>query len=186
MFSPQWNKQLGPGPTLVFIRMQSFYNTFTVLAALISGLAVGALTFDEFHPTTSGLVRASEGFLCSAAITAVISAVVATELMFQYEGVHKVTRKDLVIAWTPLAFLDISIVEFLIGIACWYSSKNNQWRGDLMATHLAILLGSCVGLTIYLTYKWPTVSRQAQPKKSDDRSGMPGIIQDSTNTGSSD
>jgi hypothetical protein len=94
--------------------MQRFYKTFVVLAALISGLAVGALTFNEFHDTGSGLIRASEGFLCSSAITAVVAAVVATMLLFQFEGLESVTRKT-----SPL-----------LGVHCFFSTfrlLNSLW-----------------------------------------------------------
>jgi hypothetical protein len=89
MRSLRWGKQLDIRAFLVFQRIQRFYSTFVVLAALISGLAVAALTFSEFHPTSSELIKTSEGFLCSSAITAVISAVVATMLLFQFEGLEK-------------------------------------------------------------------------------------------------
>lgn len=164
-----WDKELGHAAILSFQRMQHFYKTFVVLAALISGLAVGALTFDEFHPTGSGLARVAEGFLCSAAVTAVISAVVATMLLFQFEGIRRITRRDFVIAWSPLTLLDISIVEFLIGMVCWYSSKNIRWRSAVMATQLAVLLGSCVVLSGWMMWKWqsagePHESSRSEPK----------------------
>jgi hypothetical protein len=152
MPSFRWNKELDRRAVLVFQRIQRFYKTFVVLAALISGLAVAALTFNEFHPTNSGLIRVSEGFLCSSSITAVVSAVAATMLLFQFEGVEKITRLDLAIAWSPLVLLDCSIVEFLVGMVCWYSSKNLQWRSALMGTQLAALMGICTGLSLWMLW----------------------------------
>jgi hypothetical protein len=84
---------------------------FMVLVALISGLTVAALTFSEFHPTSSGLIQASEGFLFSSAITAVIAAVVATMLLFQSEGLEKPTRRDLAVAWASYAAMNDSIAS---------------------------------------------------------------------------
>lgn len=169
MISPQWDNELGSGGILVFWMMHRFYKTIVVLAALISGLAVGALQFDEFHQTSSGLIRVSEGFLCSAAVTAVISAVVATMLLFQFEGIQKITRKDFAIAWLPLTLLDISIVEFLLGMVCWYSSKNVQWRGAVMATQLAALLTSCVALSTWMLWNWQTRAKPEPSTKKEDR-----------------
>lgn len=88
-FGPEWNKPLGPRATLIFQRVLRFFKTFIILAAVISGLAVAALTFNEFHLADSGLIRAAEGFLCSSAITAVVSAVMAMMLLFQFEGSEK-------------------------------------------------------------------------------------------------
>jgi hypothetical protein len=117
MPSFRWNKELDRRAVLISRRIHRFYKTFVVLAALISGLAVAALTFNEFHPTNSGLIRVSEGFLCSASITAVVLAVATTMLLFQFEGVGKITRLDLAIAWSPLVLLDCSIVELFVGVA---------------------------------------------------------------------
>lgn len=150
MFSPRWNKVLDSRAILVFQRIHKFYKTFVVLAALISGLAVAALTFNEFHPTNSDLIYASEGFLCSSAITAVVSAVVATMLLFQFESKGTIRRKHLAIAWCPLIILDFSIIEFLVGMVCWYSSKNLEWRGALMATQLAGLMSICIALSLWM------------------------------------
>jgi hypothetical protein len=118
---------------------------FMVLVALISGLTVAALTFSEFHPTSSGLIQASEGFLFSSAITAVIAAVVATMLLFQFEGLEKPTRRDLAVAWAPLVLVDLSVLEFLLGMVCWYYGKIAYWRGALMATQFCFLNGGLLG-----------------------------------------
>lgn len=118
----------------------------------MSGLAVGALTFDEFHEPASGLIQAAEGFLCSSAITAVVSAVFATMLLFLFEGWERGARRDLAIAWLPLVLLDISILEFLVGMVCWYSSKNLQWKGELMATQLTALMSLCLALCLWMMF----------------------------------
>jgi hypothetical protein len=152
MSSRQWDKQVDVRAFLVFQRIRRFYNTFVVLSVLISGLAISALTFSEFHPTNSGLIRTSEGFLCSSAITAVISAVVATMLLFQFEGLETPTRRDLAVAWGPLVLLDLSIIEFLLGMVCWYFGKSAYWRGTLMATQFAFLMAICFALSIWMWF----------------------------------
>jgi hypothetical protein len=35
------------GSFIVFVRLREFYNTFTVLAALVAAFSAGVLTFDE-------------------------------------------------------------------------------------------------------------------------------------------
>lgn len=147
----KWGKQLDLRGFLVFKRLCRFYATFVVLGALVSGLALAALTFDEFHPTPSALIRTAEGFLCSSAITAVMSAVMATMLLFQFEALDRATRRDLAIAWVPLVLLDLAIIEFLVGVVCWYYGKTATWRGALMATQFAVLLGGCL---IVSTWMW--------------------------------
>jgi len=144
-----WSKILDVRAFLVFQRIQRFYSTFVVLSALVSGLALAALTFPEFHPSI-GISQVGEGFLCSSAITSLLAAVMATMLLFVFEGVERATRMDLAVAWSPLVLLDISIIEFLIGIVCWYCGKNVRWRGALMATQLVGLLGICIALSLWM------------------------------------
>ena len=76
------NKPLGHGSMIVFFRLLRFYNTFIVVSTLVGSLSLAVLTFNEFHPTTSGQARAAEGFLVSSASTSVISAMIATMLLF--------------------------------------------------------------------------------------------------------
>ncbi|KAE9978334.1 hypothetical protein EG328_001508 [Venturia inaequalis] len=121
---------------LVFQRLCRFYKTLNVVAALVAGLSLAILTFNEFHPTESSLVRAAEGFLCSSAITAVISAMTSTMLLFRFEGQEHATRKDLALAWSPLFMLDLAIVEYLLGLLLWYNGKNNRWRIALMSLQM--------------------------------------------------
>lgn len=150
-----WSKHLDVRAFLVFQRMQRFYNTFVILAALVSGLAIAALTFPEFRPST-GLSQVGEGFLCSSAITAVLAAVMASMLLFQFEGLERATRLDLAVSWMPLAFLDLSIIEFLIGVVCWYWGKNEHWRGALIATELFCLLGVCAWQSAWMWIRLST------------------------------
>ncbi|KAL4922013.1 hypothetical protein BDW62DRAFT_172860 [Aspergillus aurantiobrunneus] len=152
MLAPRWRKQLDARAFLVFQRLRRFYSTFIVLAVLISGLSLAALTFDEFHPSPSALIRSAEGFLCSSAITAVVSAVLATMLLFRFEGMEDATRGDVAIAWSPLILLDVSILEFLVGVVCWYCGKSARWRAALIITQLMLLLGGCVIVCIWMWF----------------------------------
>jgi hypothetical protein len=126
-----------------------------VLAALVSGLSISALIFQEFHPAV-GASQIGEGFLCSSAITAVVSAVLATMLLFMFEGVERARRIDLAIAWSPLILLDLSIIEFLVGMVCWYYDSNSTWQGVLMATQLVGLLGFYI---VVATWMWNSMSQ---------------------------
>lgn len=80
-----------------------------------------------------------------------MSAVMATMLLFQFEALDRATRRDLAIAWLPLVLLDLAIIEFLVGVVCWYYGKTATWRGALMATQFAVLLGGCL---IVSTWMW--------------------------------
>jgi hypothetical protein len=73
-------------------------------------------------------------------------------LLLLLEGAEKATQRDLAVAWSPHVFLDISIVEFLIRLVCWYSNTNTQWRGALMETQLATLLGTCILLSLWMWF----------------------------------
>ena len=89
------DQQLGHRALVVFFRLQRLYKIFNVVSALVSGLSLAVLTFDEFHPTTSGQIQAAEGFLVSSALTSVISIMLATMLLFRFEGHEAATRKEL-------------------------------------------------------------------------------------------
>lgn len=121
----------------------------------MAGLSLAVLTFDEFHPTQSALIRAAEGLLCSSASSSVISVMVSTMLLFKFEGRESATRTDLAIAWSPLVIMDVAIVEYLFGLELWYSGKNNEWRIALMSSQLAILLGYCIWISFWM---WTTMS----------------------------
>jgi hypothetical protein len=140
---------------LVFQRLCRFYKTLNVVASLVAGLSLAIMTFTEFHPTQSSLARAAEGFLCSSAITGVISVMTSTMLLFRFEGQEQATRKDLALAWSPLVMLDVAIVEYLFGLLLWYNGKNNWWRIALMSSQLGILLVFSIVVAIWM---WQTMS----------------------------
>ena len=51
-----WGEPVGVGSFIVFVRLREFYNTFTVLAALVAARSAGVLTFEEVRsllPTSS-------------------------------------------------------------------------------------------------------------------------------------
>jgi hypothetical protein len=99
------NKNIDTRALLVFQRLQQFYDTFDILDALISGLAIATLTLNGFHPCTTLMARSAKAFLCSSAMRVVISAVLSTMLLFRFEGHETATRKDLAIAWPPFVLL---------------------------------------------------------------------------------
>ncbi|KAH7113534.1 hypothetical protein EDB81DRAFT_921353 [Dactylonectria macrodidyma] len=151
--------------SLVFYRIQRFYNTFIALAALISGLSVALLAISTAHPSTTSLNQVGDGFLCSSALTAPVSAVVATMLRFHFEGLLGITQMDLIMAWMPLVLLDVSIIELLIGVACWYSAHNVYWRGVVMASQLAGLLGLCIALSIRMRFYMSQYGEQRKEER---------------------
>lgn len=149
---------------MVFFRLQRFYKTFNVLSALISGLSLTVLTFAEFHPTTSGRSQAAEGFLVSSASTSVISVMLATMLLFRFEGHETVTRKDLALAWAPLVALDWSIVAFLVGLLLWYGEKNDRWRTTIIGCQTGALLFFVSWVACWM---WSTMSRKGELGKAE-------------------
>jgi hypothetical protein len=96
---------------LVFQRLNRFYKTLHVVAALVAGLSLAILAFSEFHPAQSGFAQVAERLLSSSSLTAVISVMKSTTLLFWFYGQQVATRRDLVLAWSPLVLLDLAIVE---------------------------------------------------------------------------
>ena len=50
-------------------------------------------------------------------------------LQFTFEGRETATRKDLVIAWSPVLLLDLCIGEYLLALVFWYSGDVGIFRG---------------------------------------------------------
>ena len=156
---------------MVFFRLLRFYKTFNVVSALVSGLSLAVLTFDEFHPTTSGQSRAAEGFLVSSAVTSVISIMLATMLLFRFEGHETATRKELALVWAPLVFLDWAIVAFVVGLLLWYGEKNETWRTTVLGVQTGALLAFVCCAAVWM---WSTMSRKgglgkAESEPSEDK-----------------
>lgn len=169
--TPWGNKHLQTRGSIVFQSIIRFYSTFATLSALVGALSIGALTFPDFHPS-SGLIRIGEGLLCSSAVTAVLAAVMATMLMFTFEGFEGATRADLVVAWSPLVMLDVSILEFLVGVTCWYRGMHDDWRGVLMIAQLCLMLGGCVG---YATWMWLRLGRKGGLGEEENRTAEDNV-----------
>lgn len=121
-------------------RLQRIHSTFIVVSALLGGLSLAVLSFDEFHPTETDINHAAEGLLCASALGSVVSVMISTMLLFKFEGHESGTYQDLAIAWSPLVILDAAIVEYFFGVLLWYAGKNNRWRTTLMSAHLVILI----------------------------------------------
>jgi hypothetical protein len=48
------------------------------------------------------------------------------------------------LAWVPLILLDISVMEFLVGLVCWYLDRNVSWRGLLLGIQFVALTAFCI------------------------------------------
>lgn len=97
-FSLNANRKIGHGSMIIFHRLQRFYITFNVVAAVTGSLSLAVLTFDEFHPGTSAQSGAAKGFMVSSASTSVVSIILATMFLFRFEGHDEATRIDLTLA----------------------------------------------------------------------------------------
>ena len=148
---------LGVRATLVFNRLQRFYQTFNIIATLLGSLSLAVLSFSEFQDSdgSNSLINASAGLLTSSAITAVVAVMIATMLLFKFEGYERPRRKDLAIAWIPLILVDFVIVEFLIGVVLWYAAKYATWRAVLMGVQLAVLLAGAIVIAVWM---WNSMS----------------------------
>lgn len=149
------DETLNDRPFSVTQRLHRLYQTFNVAGAVLAALSLAVLTFDQSRPADSSMTRAAEDLLTSCALTSVVSAMTATMLLFKFDGCERTTRKDLVIAWPPLVLLDLAIVEFFLGLVFYCAAKNNLWRTSLLGTQLALLLGYCVWLSVWM---WATKS----------------------------
>lgn len=148
---------LGVRATLVFNRLQRFYQTFNIIATLLGSLSLAVLSFSEFQDSdgSNSLINASAGLLTSSAITAVVAVMIATMLLFKFEGYERPRRKDLAIAWIPLILVDFVIVEFLVAVVFWYAAKYATWCAVLMGVQLTILLAGAIVIAVWM---WNSMS----------------------------
>lgn len=141
-------------------RVHRSYKGLFVLAALVVILAERVLTFEEFHPTGSGLSEMAEGLLCGSATTAVISCMVSLMLLFQFDGERGSAEIGSVdaVSWIPVLFVDMSCVELLVGMVCWYCSKSSPLAGKVMSIYLIGLLSTCIALSVWMWRRRPVMT----------------------------
>jgi hypothetical protein len=110
-----------------------------MISALISGLSLAMLTFNEFHPAASEQLRVAESLLVISISASVTSIMVTSILLFGFEGYESVTWNDQTLAWAPLITLDSSVVAFIMGLLLW-SADSNDWRIPVFGSAASILL----------------------------------------------
>ncbi|KAJ5472133.1 hypothetical protein N7539_008702 [Penicillium diatomitis] len=86
---------------------------------------------------------------------------------FQFEEPSDIVRRDMAIAWSPLVLPALSIIEMLVGMVCWYSSKTRRGNGAWMAIYSAVLLSFGIGLSAWIFRKRPSTNetRSANEEK---------------------
>lgn len=90
----------------IFKRLLNTLPILNIVSALTAGSSVGALSFDDFHPSFTLLCHASEGLFTSCAIAAVISIMLSTMLILWFETVESLLMRDYFLLWTPVILLD--------------------------------------------------------------------------------
>ena len=78
-------------------------------------------------------------------------------LQFTFEGRETATRKDLVIAWSPVLLLGLCIGEYLLALVFWYSGENEGWIATMMRVQLVVLLLYSLWVA---TIMWQAMSRR--------------------------
>ena len=124
----------------IFARLLRFYKPFNIISALISGLSIAMLTFNEFHPAISKQLNVAECLLVISVFTGVILIMVTNILLFGLEGYTSVTWNDMALAWLPLVILDFLILAFLGGLLLWSTDKSNYWTIPVLGLIASILL----------------------------------------------
>lgn len=106
-------------------------------------------------------------------MTSVISIMLSTMLLFKFDGCDTATKREFLVAWTPLIFLDLAAMEFLFGLALWYATKTQLWRGVLMSSQLATLLIYC-----FVIAGWMYLTRSF--KKAIEKERKPTVVRSET------
>lgn len=135
----------------IFKRLLNTLPILNIVAALTAGSSVGALSFDDFHPSSTLLCHASEALFTSCAIAAVISIMLSTMLIFWFETVDSRLMGDYCLLWTPVILLDWSILAFLFGLAFWFADRNILWRAIFIGLQTGILLLFSIFVAVRMT-----------------------------------
>lgn len=135
----------------IFKRLLNTLPILNIVSALTAGSSVGALSFAEFHPSSTLLCHASEALFTSCAIAAVMSIMLSTMLIFWFETVGLVLRRDHCLLWTPVILLYWSILAFLFGLAFWFADRNIFWRAILIGLQTGILLLFSIFVAVRMT-----------------------------------
>ena len=162
------SQPVGPHHIAVFNRIIRHYDNYILLAALIAGLSVGALQFSEFHPAATSATQAAEGFLTSAACSAVFAVMLAVMLSFHFEGHDSLTRLDYRLAWTPLILLDWSIVAVLIGLLCRYWERSKCWSFGLLVASVGLVSAFVLWVALMM---WRRLRNEGR-KNEDEQGGQ--------------
>lgn len=134
------NKPLKLHDMIVFQRLLRFLPSLNILSALTAGASTSLIQMPEFHPSSTPLAHAAEGFLVISASLGVISIMLAVMLLFRFEGHDTATRLEYMIVWSPLVLMDHAIVAFLVGLMVWYADQNKGWRSMFMGGTVGVLL----------------------------------------------
>lgn len=77
-------------------------------------------------------------------------------LLFIFETVEMVLMRDYLLIWTPILFLDWSILAFLFGITLWYVEKVDVGKAILIEIQMGIMLV----LSLYVSYRMFVILRR--------------------------
>lgn len=135
----------------IFKRLLNTLPVLNIVSALTAGSSVGALSFDDFHPSSTLLCHASEALFTSCAISAVISIMLSVMLIFWFETVDLVLMRDYYLLWTPVILLDWSILALLFGLTFWFADRNILWRAILIGLQTGILLLFSILVAVRMT-----------------------------------
>lgn len=64
----------------------------------------------------------------------------ATMLIFRFEGHETATRLEYATVRSPLVLLDWGIIAFLVSLITWYTGKQRGWGSIVLAGTVALLL----------------------------------------------
>ncbi|KAJ3453536.1 hypothetical protein MRS44_017783 [Fusarium solani] len=142
--------------TIVFHRLLQYYDDFNTFAATLGVMSLTAMVFGVLQAEDMG-VRSQIAcrLLISATITSITAITSATMLQFTFEGCKQPSRMGKILAWAPLAMLDLVIIEFSAGVILWYTDKYPTWIATSVGVELSVLLG---GLIILAIWAWITMS----------------------------
>ncbi|KAH7377134.1 hypothetical protein B0T11DRAFT_324957 [Plectosphaerella cucumerina] len=137
--------------TPMAMRLLRSYRNLNTISMVLSSSASFMIRFDDHrHGASPRLTDASAGLFTSTVITGVVAVLITTMLSFHLEGCDVSGAVDHAVAWLPVVLVDLTIVEFLVGLVAWYTANFGCWPAAMISGQLGAMGLMSLFVAVYM------------------------------------